>query len=167
MGTIPREEQKNIFLEQDMHLRSADVISGSEAMWDYESMHVGEVSLPPPTAEELESMRVQREVVAGLSVRNEMYLKVYNARATVRQTLLTISQKEDIVSTTLQEVQRLRDVRDFDWSLAKNNYVRQLKHQIAEHETQLAKEHVIVKTLLEEAEKNYPDIEFEVKFKFS
>lgn len=167
LGTIPREEKKNIYLEGDMHLRAADIIATSEAMDDFETMHVGEVAIPPPTEEEIEAMRKQREVVAGLSDRNEMYLQVHNARASARQTQLSISQKEDIVSTTLQEVQKYRDVEDFDWSLAKNNYIRQLKKDIAELEIQLEKENERVKNLLAEAEVKYPDMEFEVKFKFS
>lgn len=167
LGTIPREEKKNIYLEGDMHLRAANVVSSAEAMQDFAAMHVGEVAIPPPTEEEIEAMRTQREVVAGLSDRNEMYLLVHNARANARQTQLIISQKEDIVSTTLQEVQKYRDVEDFDWSLAKNNYVRQLKIEIAELEVRLGDENEIVKTLLAQAEVKYPDMEFEVKFKFS
>lgn len=167
LGTIPKEEKKNIYLEGDMHLMCADIICKSEAMKDFDEMHVGEVQIAAPTEEEIAEMKRQRNVVAGLSDRNEMYLQVHNARAAVRQTLLTISQKDDIIASTLQEVQKYRDVEDFDWALAKNNYVRHLKIQIAEHEKQLVLQQAAVKALLEDAELKHPDMEFEVKFKFS
>lgn len=167
LGTVPRAEKKNIYLEGDMYLQAANIICQSDPMKDYDDMHIGEVEIPPPTEEEVLEMARQRDVVAGLSKRNEMYLQVHTARATVRQTQLTISQKEDIVASTLQEVQKYRDVESFDWSLDKNNYVRGLKKEIVEHEKQLLIEQAAVKSLLEEAEANYPDMEFEVNFKFS
>ena len=130
-------------------------------------MHVGEVTIPPPTKEQLEEMIKQRNVVAGLSDRNEMYIKVHNAKAACRQTQFSISQKEDKISSLLQEVQLYRDVQPFDWSLEKNNTVRELKRQIAAHKLELEHENEVVKNLLDEAKLKYPDLEFEVTFRFS
>ena len=150
-----------------MHLSSADIIKSSEQMKDFDTMHIGNVHIPPPTEEELEAMRKQREVVAGLNDRSEMFIQVQKAKSVVRQTQLRISRNEGIISSTLQEVQKYRDVEDFDWSLVRNNHVRELKKVIAEEEIQLQKDKKEVSELLKRAKELYPDMEFEVKFQFS
>lgn len=167
LGTTLKEEKKNIYLEADMHLKAATIITDSDAMKDFETMHIGEVAIPPPTEEELKALQQQREIVLKLSERNELYVTVHKARAHVSQTTLNITQFEDEAASILQEVQKYRDEHDFDWSLAKNNYVRELKAKVVELKKELVVAKSRVENLLQEARSKFPDMEFEVQFKFS
>ena len=166
LGTIPREEMKNIQLEGEMHLSAAAYIASSETMQDYDIMHVGEVRLPALTTERLESMKRQIEQVEHLRRRNEAFMSVQDCKVRIRQMLLQISMWEDEISRISTDVQLGKESKGFDWAVDQNNYIRQLQQNIEKETRSVADDKKLLEIKISESKILYPDMEFD-NFEFS
>lgn len=166
LGKIPREEKTNIQLESEMYLNAAAYIAASDAMQDYDSMHVGEIRLPPQTAEKLENMKRQRDEVEYLRRRNESYMSVQDCKVRIRQKLLQISMWEDEISRITTDVQLGKENKGFDWAVDQNNYIRQLQRNIDNETQNISIDQKLLEIKIAESKVLYPDMEFD-SFEFS